>query len=157
MTGTVVEKFNFALLILNTSMHVRIYTDGGSRGNPGPSASGAVIKLIEDGKEVKDLERIGKYLGHTTNNQAEYTAIIIGLEKAKEIGAEIVEMRMDSELAVKQLNGQYRVRDQGLAERFLEVFNLRSSFRKITFQHIRREFNKEADAIVNEVLDKELS
>ena len=138
-------------------MHVRIYTDGGSRGNPGPSASGAVVKLVEEGKEVKDLARIGKYLGHTTNNQAEYTAIVIGLEKAKKLGAEIVEVRMDSELAVKQLNGVYRVRDQGLAERFLEVFNLRSAFRKITFQHIRREFNKEADAIVNEVLDKELS
>ena len=137
-------------------MNIRIYVDGGSRGNPGPSASGAVLKeLDEDGNEAREIERIGKFLGETTNNQAEYTSVIIGLERAKELGAEIVEVVMDSELAVKQLNGEYKVKNQGLASRFLEVYNLRPAFRRVSFRHVRREFNKEADSVVNEVLDRE--
>ena len=138
-------------------MNLRIFTDGGSRGNPGPSASGVVLKEIdEEGKVVREIERIGKFLGDTTNNQAEYTAIILGLTRAKELGAEMVEMVMDSELAVKQLNGVYKVKDAGIAKRFLEIHNLKSAFRRVTFRHVRREFNKEADAVVNEVLDKEV-
>lgn len=136
-------------------MNLIIYTDGGSRGNPGPAASGAVLKRMDGGEEV-ELERVGKYLGTTTNNQAEYTAIIIGLQRAKELGAETVEVVMDSELATKQLNGEYKVKDPGLAERFLEIHHLRPAFRSISFRHVRREFNKEADAVVNEVLDKEV-
>ena len=136
-------------------MRLRIYTDGGSRGNPGPAASGAVLKeLDEDGNE-RELERTGKFLGETTNNQAEYTAIIIGLTRAKELGAEIVEVVMDSELAVKQLNGEYKVKNRGIAERFLEIYHLRPAFRRVTFRHVKRAFNKEADTVVNEVLDRE--
>src|SRR3989338_10034829 len=107
-------------------MNLRIYTDGGSRGNPGPAASGAVLKeLDEDGNE-RELERTGKFLGETTNNQAEYTAIIIGLEKAKELGAKDVELVMDSELAVRQLTGEYKVKHPEIAKRFLEVWHLRN-------------------------------
>ncbi len=132
---------------------VRIYTDGGSRGNPGPAACAAVIKRMEDGEEKENLGQVSEYLGKTTNNQAEYTAIIHGLQKAKALGAQEVEVVMDSELAVKQLNREYKVKDPGIAARFLEVWNIAQSFRRVTFRHIRREQNQEADALVNECLD----
>jgi len=83
-------------------------------------------------------------------------AIIRGLERAKELQVEEVEMVMDSELAVKQLNGQYRVKNQDLAKRFIEVYNLRMKFKKVTFKHVRREFNKDADALVNKAIDEAL-
>lgn len=134
-------------------MNVRIYTDGGSRGNPGPAASAAVLKSLKNGKEGEVIATATKYLGRDTNNQAEYTAIVIGLEKAKRLGAKRVEINMDSELATKQLNGEYRVKDPGIAKRFLEVKNLLHAFERVTFTHVRRERNKEADALVNEVLD----
>ncbi len=137
-------------------MNVRIYTDGGSRGNPGPAASGAVLKELDEKGNERELERVGKFLGETTNNQAEYTAIIIGLKRAKQLGADIVEVVMDSELAVKQLNGAYKVKNREIAERFLEIHHLRPAFRRVTFRHVLRAFNKEADAVVNEVLDREL-
>lgn len=132
-------------------MHLHIYTDGGSRGNPGPSASGAVIKS-PDGET---LAEVTKYLGRTTNNQAEYTAIIIGLERAKKLGATHVSLFMDSELATKQLKGEYRVKDPEIAKRFLEVMNLLHQFERVTFTHVRREKNKEADALVNKCLDEQ--
>lgn len=136
-------------------MQVLIYTDGGSRGNPGPAASGAVIKELKDGIEGEILAEVMKYLGETTNNQAEYTAIVIGLEKAKELGATRVELRMDSELATKQLNGEYKVKNPEIAKRFLEVKNLMHSFERVVFKHVRRENNTEADALVNKCLDEE--
>ncbi len=132
-------------------MHVHIYTDGGSRGNPGPSASGAVIKS-PDGKL---LANVSKYLGKTTNNQAEYTAIVIGLERAAKMGATVVSLFMDSELATKQLKGEYRVKDPDIAKRFLEVKNLLHKFDRVIFTHIPREKNKEADALVNKCLDEQ--
>ncbi len=135
-------------------MNIRIYTDGGARGNPGPAASAAVLKRLQDGEEGEVIATASKYLGKNTNNQAEYTAIVIGLEKARQLGATRVEMFLDSELATKQLNGQYKVKDQEIAKRFLEVKNLIQSFDRVTFTHVRREKNKEADAIVNQVLDE---
>ncbi len=129
--------------------HLKIFTDGGSRGNPGPAASGAVL-YAENGEVVATAS---KYLGRDTNNQAEYTAIVIGLEKAKELGAQTVELCMDSELAVKQLKGEYKVKNPEIAKRFLEVKNLLTQFDHVQIKHVRREFNKAADALVNEVLD----
>ena len=129
--------------------HVKIYTDGGSRGNPGPAASGAVLYSDKD----VVIAKASKYLGHDTNNQAEYTAIVIGLEKAKSLGADFVELFMDSELAVKQLTGVYRVKNPEIAKRFLEVKNLIAQFDHVKIKHVRRELNKAADALVNEVLD----
>lgn len=129
-----------------------IFTDGGARGNPGPSACGVYI-MDEQGNVVKEH---GRYLGIQTNNYAEYTGIIDALTHAQELGAEEVEMFMDSELAVKQLNGEYRVRNPGLAVLFMKVHNLRLAFRKVTFAHVRREKNKEADRMVNEALDRHL-
>ncbi len=135
-------------------MKLRIYTDGGSRGNPGPAASGAVLKKMDGSREGETIDTVTRYLGKTTNNQAEYTAIIIGLERAKHLGATEVEVVMDSELAVKQMNGEYRVKNPDLAKRYMEVHNLLTDFKKVTFRHVRREFNKEADAAVNRSIDE---
>lgn len=129
---------------------LEVYSDGGSRGNPGPGAAGAVLK--SDGEVV---DTVSKYLGETTNNQAEYTAILIGLERAHMLGAEEVDMFMDTELACKQLNGEYKVKDPDLAKLFVKVWNLTHEFKKVTFTHIRREKNKEADALVNKELDEQ--
>jgi ribonuclease HI len=133
-------------------MKLIIYTDGGSRGNPGPSALGVYITDTA-GKVVLEHSR---YLGETTNNQAEYRAIVDGLEHAEKLGAQEVDMRMDSELAVKQLNRVYRVRDAGLAELYIKVSNLITRFKKVTFTHVRREYNKEADRLVNLAIDNHL-
>lgn len=126
-----------------------IFTDGGARGNPGSAGAGVVIK--SDGEVV---DEISEYLGEATNNQAEYTAILLGLERAKELGAKEVESVMDSELACKQLNGEYKVKDPDLAKIFIKVWNLTHEFDKVTFRHVRREFNKEADALVNKAIDE---
>lgn len=134
-------------------MHTKliIYTDGGARGNPGPAASAFVI--YNENKEL--VEKDGKYLGKTTNNQAEYQAIILAINRAKDLGAKEIDFFLDSELAVKQLNREYKVRDPDLAPLFLKIWNLSLSFKKITYKHIPRERNKEADAVVNELLDRE--
>jgi ribonuclease HI len=132
--------------------HLISYTDGGSRGNPGPAAYGYVLKTT-DGEIVAAH---GEYIGRTTNNQAEYKGILAAIRKARELGAETLEMRMDSELAVKQLTGEYRVKDQGLAGIYLLIHNEAIYFRKVTYKHVRREQNKEADAKVNEALDRHL-
>ena len=137
--------------------HVRIYTDGGARGNPGPAGSGAVIKFLhEDGTEGEILAALNAYVGETTNNQAEYQAIVMGLTRAKELEVEHVELYMDSELAAKQLKGEYRVKNPELAKRFLEVRNLMCAFKHVRIQHIPRERNKEADALVNAAIDEHL-
>lgn len=130
-------------------MKLTIYTDGGARGNPGPAGIGIVIK--ENGKTVKEY---GKYIGETTNNQAEYRAIISALETAKEMKAEDVEIFMDSELIVKQVRGEYKVKHPELAPLFLKLHNLRMGFKGFSIRHIRREKNKEADALVNQAIDK---
>jgi ribonuclease HI len=130
-------------------MKLITYSDGGSRGNPGPACGGAVVKNA-DGEVI---ETLSKFLGKATNNVAEYTGIIIALEAAKRHGATEVEMRMDSELAVKQLKGEYRVKNPALAALFLEVKNLATKFQKVSFKHVRREQNTEADAAVNACLD----
>lgn len=126
------------------------YSDGGARGNPGPAAIGVVIR--HGAEKVKEY---GRYLGETTNNQAEYKALISALEHASEFGAEEVECMLDSELVVKQLRHEYRVKDPDLAPLFLKVYNLTQSFKKVSFHHIPRVKNKEADRMVNEALDKQ--
>ena len=127
-----------------------IFTDGGARGNPGPAGVGVVI-LNEQGNAVAE---ISKYIGEATNNQAEYKALTAGLIKAKELGAREIEVFLDSELIVKQLNRQYRVKDKDLAPLFVQVYNISLGFKKIVFKHIRREKNTLADKLVNLALDK---
>jgi len=128
-----------------------LFTDGGARGNPGPAGIGAVI-LNEAGKIIAE---ISECIGETTNNQAEYKALIAGLTKAVEMGGQELEVFLDSELVVKQLNREYRVKDKDLAPLFVQVYNISLGFKKIKFSHIRREKNKLADALVNLALDKE--
>ena len=127
-----------------------IYTDGGSRGNPGPAGIGVV--LYNEKKER--IAEISKYLGVTTNNQAEYTALIEDLKKAKDLGAKEVSVFMDSELVVKQLKHEYKVKNKDLAPLFLQVYNLSLNFSKISFTHVYREHNSEADKLANEAMDK---
>lgn len=132
--------------------HITTYTDGGARGNPGPAALGAVL-IEDDGTK----HHIKKYLGRATNNQAEYRALIAALEYAAHLGANTVTCHLDSELIVKQLNREYRVKDSGLGQLFLKVWNIANQFSSISFHHIRREQNKEADALVNAALDMNAS
>ncbi len=131
-------------------MRVITFTDGGARGNPGPAAAGVVIK-DEDGHI---LDAYGEYLGEQTNNFAEYSALISALKRAKELGATEVECRLDSELVTKQMLGQYKVKDPGLQKLFVQAYNASTAFKKISYHHIFRESNKEADKQVNETLDK---
>ncbi|MBI2042128.1 MAG: ribonuclease HI family protein [Candidatus Nealsonbacteria bacterium] len=133
-----------------------IYTDGGARGNPGPAAVGVVI-CDENGKMLKEYS---DYLGERqTNNEAEYQAVIFALKKTKalygkeKIKSVEIEIRSDSELLVKQLNGQYRVAEPRMQSLFVEVWNLRVELGRVKFVGIAREQNKEADRLVNEALD----
>lgn len=130
-------------------MRVRVFTDGGARGNPGPAGIGVVIQDAQG----KTLEAFGEYLGETTNNQAEYRAMIAALTRAKELGATDVSAFADSELLVKQLHREYRVKNAGLAPLFVQVWNLAQSFASCTFTHVRRERNKNADKMVNAAID----
>jgi len=127
-----------------------IHSDGGARGNPGPAAIGVVI-TDATGQVVAT---ISKTIGETTNNQAEYQAIVAGLEAAKKLKADEVACFLDSDLVVKQLKHEYKVKNKELAPVFLKAHNLSVQFKKISFTHVRREQNKAADKLVNEALDK---
>jgi len=130
-------------------MKLMIYTDGGSRGNPGPSATGIVIKN-EEGQTVANY---GEFLGKQTNNYAEYMAIISGLKKAKELGADEVDCIVDSKLVCEQLNRKWKVKEPTIQKLFIKAWNEMQQFKKVTIKHILRVGNKEADAEVNKVLD----
>jgi len=133
-----------------------VYTDGGSRGNPGSAALGVVIEGV--GKQIKEY---AEFLGEMTNNEAEYHAIIFALRKLRQlIGREKltkteVEIRSDSELVARQLRGEYKVEEKNLQPLFMKVWNLKFDFPKLIFKEISREENKRADKLVNAVLDKE--
>ncbi len=129
--------------------HIIVYSDGGSRGNPGPSASGFVI--MNDREHV--IHEGGMYLGITTNNQAEYHGVRLGLEKALEMGARTVEFRIDSLLVVNQMNGLYKIKNRELWPINERIRELVAKFDKVTFGHVRREFNQLADGMVNKILD----
>lgn len=126
-------------------------TDGGSRGNPGPAAIGGVIK--KGGEEVVTFS---EYIGEKTNNQAEYAALIIGLKYAKKNKINQIVCRLDSQLIVKQLNGEYRVKHEMMKPLFDEVKKLEKEFDLIQYEHVRREKNRRADELVNNALDKKL-
>ncbi len=134
----------------NTSNVAIIYSDGGSRGNPGPSATGFVI--MNSKEEV--ITEGGEYLGITTNNQAEYRAVYAALQKALELGIVNADFRLDSNLVVSQLNGVYKIKNRDLWPIYEKIKELEKQFSHITFTHVRREFNRLADGIVNKVLDE---
>lgn len=138
---------------------VIIYTDGGSRGNPGLSAFGVVF-CGEKGEKFKEYSEV---IGQATNNEAEYRAVIFALKKFKALfGGKLaenteVEIKSDSELMVKQLNGEYKIIEPNIGEMFLKVWNLKIDFKKIKFTLIPREKNKEADKLVNEAMNAHVS
>ncbi len=129
-----------------------IHTDGGARGNPGPAGIGV---YVTDAAGQVVLEH-SRYVGETTNNQAEYLAVVDALEHAKQLGGEELDFFLDSELVVRQLNHQYKVRDAGLAPLFMRVWNLSTGFKAVRFSHVRREANKDADRLVNVAIDRHL-
>ena len=128
---------------------VIIFTDGAAEPNPGPAAIGAIIK---DGKG-RLITSISRHIGTTTNNQAEYRAIIAALEKAIKLGATHVEVNSDSELAVRQINGRYRVKNAALRPLYQQVKQLQSLLEGFTITHIPREQNTEADKLTSAALD----
>ncbi len=129
-------------------MKATIFSDGGSRGNPGEAAIGYVIKLGE-----ATVFESGQLIGIATNNVAEYTAIIRGLQKAKQLGFDDVEVFVDSQLVEKQLKGEYKVKSPELKLLYDELKSEIRSLKSFTVSHVRREFNKQADKLVNEALD----
>lgn len=134
---------------------ITIFTDGGARGNPGPAGSGAVVKDL-DGMNVAS---ISAYLGHQTNNWAEYEALILALRATIDVfGTPVphsVVVKMDSELIVRQMTGQYKVKNPGLKMQHMKVRELIvMSFPDISFKHIRREENSEADQLANDAMDR---
>lgn len=131
---------------------VKIFADGGSRGNPGPSASGFVVLDMEDTVLVDK----GVYLGVTTNNQAEYTALKIALEEALKMGVRTAHVYLDSLLVVNQMKGIFKVKNRDLWPIHDAIKQLVPKFEKVSFDHVPREFNKLADAAVNRALDEQL-
>ncbi len=131
-------------------MKLTTYTDGGSRGNPGPAATGIVVK----DESEKILVAYGEWLGRQTNNFAEYSAIISALKKVKELGATEVHCIADSKLVVEQLNRNWKVKEPTIQKLFIQAWNLMQGFQKVTITHILRTGNKEADAQVNKILDQ---
>ena len=136
-------------------MKIEIYTDGGARGNPGPAALGVVIK-----KEGQTIKKYAKFIGEATNNEAEYEAVIFALKKIKLLFGKNkaknmeIKVHLDSELVVQQLNHCYKIKEESLQPLFIKVWNLMLDFKKVTFHHIRRKANQEADSLVNEILNE---
>jgi len=131
----------------------KLFTDGGSRGNPGPAAYAFVLEA-EDGTV---LDARGEGIGVATNNVAEYSALVAGLERAAEIGVSELEVVSDSELLVKQMRGEYKVKNRALQELFLDASRLARQIHRVKYTAVRREHNELADSLVNEALDRGVS
>lgn len=131
-------------------MKLIVNTDGGARGNPGPAGIGAV--LYDENEQI--VGRHKHYIGEATNNVAEYKALILALHEAAKLHAEQLVVRMDSELIVKQMNGQYKIKEPALKLLAGEVLALRNKFKSVSFTHVRREKNALADELVNEAIDE---
>jgi len=137
-------------------MKLVVYTDGGARNNPGPAAIGVVIT-----QEDQTLKKYSDFIGQATNNQAEYQAVIFALKKVKLLFGKKkakkmnIEVCLDSQLMVKQLNHQYKIKEKDLQLLFLKVWNLILDFGQVSFKHIPRQQNKEADRLVNQALDNQ--
>jgi ribonuclease HI len=127
--------------------------DGGARGNPGPAAVGAVVTSPDGGDPLAEQ---GDYIGETTNNVAEYRAVLLGLKLARDLGAREVEVVNDSELVARQINGAYKVKHAGLKPLFLETMEALRGFDRWAVRNVRREANERADQLVNEALDQAL-
>lgn len=136
-------------------MHFILYADGGSRGNPGPSGAGALVR-DEDGVQVVT---VSEFLGITTNNIAEYTAVLRALEGLRDLlkeasSAAQVDVRLDSQLIVKQMNGEYKIKHPNIVPLAAQVKDVMRAFKTVSFTHVYREDNTEADALANEAMDR---
>ena len=136
-------------------MHFILYADGGSRGNPGPAGAGALVR-DEEGTQVVT---VSEFLGNTTNNIAEYTAVLRALEGLREllkeaVSSATVEARLDSQLVVRQMNGEYKIKHPNIVPLAGKVKDVMRAFKSVSFTHVYREENKEADALANEAMDK---
>ncbi len=136
-------------LVVDAPKKIKLYADGGSRGNPGPSASGYVLLDMND----QVLVEKGEYIGITTNNQAEYQALRFGLHEAKKLGVQEVDVYLDSLLVVNQMKGIFKVKNRDLYPIHESIKELCTEFKKVTFTHVPRELNKLADGMVNQCLD----
>jgi ribonuclease HI len=130
-------------------LEVVVHSDGGARGNPGPAGIGVVVTDAAG----RVLAEIAEGIGHATNNVAEYRAVIAGLERARELGAARVRVRADSLLVVSQLAGAWKVKEAGLRPLWARARELASGFEQVTFEHVRRERNRAADALANRAMD----
>jgi len=126
-----------------------VNVDGGARGNPGPAAIAAVVQ----GPDGEVLEERGERIGEATNNVAEYRALLLGIERAAALGARELELVGDSELVVKQIKGEYKVKDATMRKLHAEAKRALADFERWSIRHVRRERNAEADRLVNEALD----
>ena len=133
-------------------MKLIIHTDGGARGNPGPAGIGVVI--ADDKNKI--VGRYKNYIGEATNNIAEYKALILALTEARKLSSDDLQINMDSELVVRQMNGQYKIKDLGLKLLASEAIKLMRNFKSVSFHHVRREQNKEADKLVNQAIDEQI-
>ncbi|MBI2097000.1 MAG: ribonuclease HI family protein [Candidatus Sungbacteria bacterium] len=137
--------------------HIVVYTDGGSRGNPGPAAIGVVITDAQ-GNHIKSY---GETIGTKTNNEAEYQAVIFALKKIKALAGKektremSVEVRADSELLVRQLNHEYKIESETVVPLFIQIWNLTLDYKSVSFRHVPRDKNREADRMVNRALDNQ--
>jgi ribonuclease HI len=132
-------------------MHLKIYTDGASRGNPGHAAIGVVIQ----DESSRLLKEISEYIGINTNNYAEYQAVLRALKEAKNLNADAISLFSDSELVCRQLTGKYKVKSANIRPLFSEVISLASKFKSFSVTHVRREFNTHADKLANMALDRQ--
>lgn len=149
ITDETLETIHKSSVVDTTKDYVTIFSDGGSRGNPGPSAGGFII--VDSSNQV--VAEGGEYLGITTNNQAEYQGVRLGLEKAIELGLKDVEFKVDSMLVVNQLKGIYKIKNRELWPIHERIRALMTQFNTISFKHVRREYNQQADSMVNKTLD----
>lgn len=133
-------------------MRLTVHVDGGARGNPGPAAIAAVIS-DENGEIIHEA---AETIGHATNNVAEYKALLLGIERAKQLGATELDLVGDSELIVKQVRGEYKVKDAGLKPLHSAAQHALGDFSEWTLKHVKRAFNAEADALVNRALDGQI-
>jgi ribonuclease HI len=149
MSNSIDEIFDGKQAAAGGLNQAKLFTDGGSRGNPGPSAIAFVICKMDDSV----VEKAGEYIGETTNNQAEYQALKAGLKRAQELGVKKLIVNLDSELVVKQINGLYKIKNQELLPHYNDVKQLAGQFDQINFQHVPRALNAAADKEVNRILD----
>jgi len=149
LTDKSIEKTRLTDANKTSDDALTIFSDGGSRGNPGPSAAGYVV--LNSRQEV--IDEGGEYLGITTNNQAEYQGVRLGLEKAIELGYKKVDFKLDSMLVVNQMRGQYKIKNRELWPIHERIRTLMTQFDRVTFTHVNRQFNQLADGMVNKTLD----